>query len=145
MDTILNTIEDVKHKLTDAEYKALMDGLMEVHNAPPQQLRLRRGVPGALREVLPDDMGSIRNLDDVVDVVETLTHNRDLWELEQEAIEKFVDWFWEQSGTSRPQLEYPLVWDQLDGVKKHIETTKRELETTKRVLGRAFRLGGIVP
>jgi len=33
MDTVVNTVEDVKHKLTDAEYKAIMDGLMEVHNS----------------------------------------------------------------------------------------------------------------
>lgn len=38
MDTLLNTIEDVKHKLTDAEYKALMDGLAEVNKAQPSNL-----------------------------------------------------------------------------------------------------------
>lgn len=33
LQKVSNTVEDVKLKLSDAEYKALMDGLMEVHQA----------------------------------------------------------------------------------------------------------------
>ena len=119
MDTLLNTIDDVKHKLTDAEYKALMDGLMEVHNTP-QQPRYLSDFMGELREVLPNDMGPMDSMDDIVTIVETLTHNRDLWEIESHAVERFVDWFWKVTGTSRPQAD-PVVWEQLILIKKHIE------------------------
>ena len=125
MDTLLNTIDDVKHKLTDAEYKALMDGLMEVHNTRILTLEGFERLMGELREVLPNDMGSMDSMDDIVNMVETLTHNRDLWELESHGVERFVDWFWKQSGTSRPQAG-PLVWEQLALVKKHIEKTKKQ-------------------
>jgi|EP01046_Picozoa_sp_COSAG06_P029963 hypothetical protein len=89
MDTLLNTIDDVKHKLTDAEYKALTDGLMEVHRAPPQQ----PPEINMFREVLPDDVGPITCLNDIVNAVETLAHDRDLWRLESDSIEGFIDWF----------------------------------------------------
>lgn len=132
MDTVLNTVEDVKHKLTDAEYKALMDGLAEVHNAP-QQPRYLSDFMDKLREVLPTDMGPMDSMDDVVNAVETLTHNRDLWELESDGVERFVDWFWKQAGTSRPQAD-PVVWEQLELVKKHIKKTNRELQKTNAKL-----------
>ena len=56
MDTILNTIDDVKHKLTDAEYKAIMDGLMEVNKAQPSNVdNFLKKCKGIIGEGDPDD------------------------------------------------------------------------------------------
>ena len=36
---VLNTIETIKHSLTDAQYKAILDELMIIHHEPKQVIK----------------------------------------------------------------------------------------------------------
>jgi hypothetical protein len=37
--TLTNLIDDIKHKLTDYEYKSIMDSIMDIHQLTPQDER----------------------------------------------------------------------------------------------------------
>jgi len=135
MDTVLNTVDDVKHKLTDAEYKALMDGLMEVHKAQPSSLDnfLKRckkvigeGEPGAPSAA--EFAGAITGtgidarLDEIAFELEMF---QGVWEDLQKT----------EGDLGRAQREIQKTKSEFEKTKRDLDTTKLELKKIKKQIG----------